>query len=329
MTDAPTMTPTTPPTPPTSTPPPDRATTPPCPRATRSTTSPIGSPPGCVGKPLERVTTQGLVRALASRTVTSVTAHGKHLVIELDDGTYLRMHLGMYGRFRAYSRAEGDAVLAWMSPGRATLAVTTADGVYIWIGARTVEISPRRAPMHAAPSRRSAPTSSPTTSIPPSPPPARPPSPRAIADALLDQRIAAGIGNVYKSEVLFLRGVDPRTRIGALAPAQLEAIYATARDLMLQNLRPGRAPRAATSPARPPHQRPTSATSSTAAGQALPSLRDGARGLPARRSPALDVVMPTLPGLRRRTIVSRLDRTPHRSARSPASSLAGFTADNR
>ena len=196
--------------------------------------------PRLVGKVLERVTTQGLARAAAGRTVTSVAAHGKHLVIELDDGTYLRAHLGMYGRFRAYGRAEGDAALARMSPGRATLAIATADGVYIWVGARTVEISPRRAPMHgraiaslgpdvlagdfdpAAAAARAA---------------AQPA--RAIGDALLDQRIAAGIGNVYKSEVLFLRGVDPRARVGALGVALLEAIYATARELMLQNLGPG------------------------------------------------------------------------------------------
>jgi endonuclease-8 len=196
--------------------------------------------PRLVGKPLERVTTQGLVRALAGRTATSVAAHGKHLVIELDDGTYLRTHLGMYGRFRAYGRAEGDAVLARMSPGRATLAITTADGVYIWVGARTVEISPRRAPMHG----RAVASLGPDVladDFDPALAAARAAAQpaRAIADALLDQRIAAGVGNVYKSEVLFLRGVDPRTRIGALAPALLEAIYATARDLMLQNLRPG------------------------------------------------------------------------------------------
>ena len=61
--------------------------------------------PRLVGQTLERVTTQGLVRDVTGKTVTSVAAHGKHLVIELDDGAYLRAHLGMYGRFRAYGRA--------------------------------------------------------------------------------------------------------------------------------------------------------------------------------------------------------------------------------
>jgi endonuclease-8 len=195
--------------------------------------------PQLVGKALERVTTQGLVRGLAGRTVASVAAHGKHLVIELEDGTYLRTHLGMYGRFRGYPRAEGDAALARMSPGRASLAITTADGVYVWIGARTVEISPRRAPMHG----RAIASLGPDVlgeSFDPHDAAARAAAQpgRAIGDALLDQRIAAGIGNIYKSEVLFLRGVDPRARVAALGEARLETIYATARELMLQNLGP-------------------------------------------------------------------------------------------
>src|SRR4029077_6224897 len=67
--------------------------------------------PRLTGKTLERVTTQGLARDIAGRTVTSVAAHGKHLVIELDSGAYVRAHLGMNGRFRAYERAAGDAML--------------------------------------------------------------------------------------------------------------------------------------------------------------------------------------------------------------------------
>ena len=53
------------------------------------------------------------------------------------------------------------------------------------------------------------------------------------------KRVAAGIGNVYKSEVLFLRGIDPRTRIHQLDLGQLDALYATSREIMLENLGPG------------------------------------------------------------------------------------------
>jgi formamidopyrimidine-DNA glycosylase len=104
--------------------------------------------PRLTGKRLERVTTQGLPRDVAGRTVTGVAAHGKHLVIDLDSGAYVRAHLGMNGRFRAYDRAAGDAMLAKLSPGRASLALVTDDSVYVWIGAPTIEISHRRGPRH-------------------------------------------------------------------------------------------------------------------------------------------------------------------------------------
>jgi formamidopyrimidine-DNA glycosylase len=67
-------------------------------------------------------------------------------VIELDDGAYLRAHLGMNGRFRAYDRTAGEAMLARLSPGRASLALVTADGVYVWIGAPQIEVARRRDP---------------------------------------------------------------------------------------------------------------------------------------------------------------------------------------
>lgn len=197
--------------------------------------------PKLVGQVLERVTAQGLVRGLAGQKVVSVTAHGKHLVIELASGTYLRAHLGMYGRHRVYTRTEGDAMLAKMSPGRVTMAITTQNLVALWIGARTIEVSDRRAPLHGHavaslgpdvlgddfdPERAGARAETAAMT-------------RTIADVVLDQRIAAGIGNVYKSEVLFLRGADPRRRASTFDRAALVEIYTTARELMLENLGPG------------------------------------------------------------------------------------------
>jgi len=134
--------------------------------------------PRLTGKALERVTTQGLARDVAGQTVMHVAAHGKHLVIELDSGAYLRAHLGMNGRFRAYNRAGGEAMLA-----------------KLWIGAPTIEISHRRHPQHGMAmatlgpdvlagdfdgriaAARAAEQGA-----------------RSIADILLDQRIVAGIG---------------------------------------------------------------------------------------------------------------------------------------
>jgi formamidopyrimidine-DNA glycosylase len=193
-----------------------------------------------VGQTLERVTTQGLVRDLAGRTVTGVDAHGKHLMIDLDDGTQIRTHLGMNGRVRDYERERGETVIHGTSPGRASLVLVTGDHVYLWLTTRTVEIAARRAPMRGmrvaslgpdvladdfdarAAARRA--TAHPH---------------RIVADVLLDQRVVAGIGNIWKCEALFQCGIDPR----AIAPTedQLTALYDAAHEMMTASVR-GRRP---------------------------------------------------------------------------------------
>lgn len=189
--------------------------------------------PALVGRVLERVTTQGLLRSIAGRTITGIHAQGKHLVIDLDDDTRVRTHLGMNGRVRLYHRAEGEHRVAHTSPGRASLVLVTADAVAMWINARTIELADRRSPMRdmrlatlgpdvladdfdpAVAAERAA---------------AHPG--RRIADVLLDQGIACGIGNIFKSESCFACAIDPRRLVGTIARDKLVAIYAAARDLM-------------------------------------------------------------------------------------------------
>jgi len=196
-----------------------------------------------VGATLERVTTQGLVRALAGRTVTSVDAHGKHLLIDLDDGTQIRTHLGMNGRVRDYDRERGEEIVAGTSAGRASLVLVTRDHLYLWLTARTVEIAARRAPMRGMAvaalgpdvlagdfdSRQAASR-------------AAVHSDRAIGDVLLDQRVVAGIGNIWKCESLFAAGIEPRMRTSSLTQDKLAQLYAAAHDLMTASVRGGRAP---------------------------------------------------------------------------------------
>jgi endonuclease-8 len=212
--------------------------------------------PRLTGKALERVTTQGLLRDLAGRTVTSVAAHGKHLVIELDNGATLRAHLGMNGRFRAYDRAAGEARLARISPGRASLAVVTDDGVYLWIGAPTIEIAHRRHPRHGMAVATLGPDIlSNDFDIRLAAGRAAAHGSRIIADVLLDQRVVAGIGNIYKCEALFLAGVDPRTQVDQLDADRLAQIYAAACQLMRASVAPSpEGPDQAASSTRPPAQ---------------------------------------------------------------------------
>jgi endonuclease VIII len=57
-----------------------------------------------------------------------------------------------------------------------------------------------------------------------------------IADAILNQRVVAGVGNVYKSEVLFLTGVNPFTAVAGLSDETLHAILSTARLQLRANV---------------------------------------------------------------------------------------------
>jgi endonuclease-8 len=58
----------------------------------------------------------------------------------------------------------------------------------------------------------------------------------SIADALLNQRVVAGAGNVYKSEVLFLCGVNPFARVAEVDDERLLAILTTARKHLHANV---------------------------------------------------------------------------------------------
>jgi endonuclease-8 len=57
-----------------------------------------------------------------------------------------------------------------------------------------------------------------------------------LANALLDQRILAGVGNVFKSEICFLEGLSPFRAAGSLTPEEGTHLIATARKLLAANV---------------------------------------------------------------------------------------------
>jgi len=190
--------------------------------------------PLLIGTALTRVVTAGVVRpALAGSTTTAVTPLGKHLMIELDSGWELRVHLGMNGRWRRY-RAPRTA------PAGASLVLVTPTDELACLKARDVELTARRDPRRA----RSIAALGPDVLADDFDPAvaaarARLAGPTPIGVVLLDQRVAAGIGNVYKSEILWLEEQDPRTPTGQLTDAKLVALFARGRELMRMNLGSG------------------------------------------------------------------------------------------
>jgi endonuclease VIII len=60
-----------------------------------------------------------------------------------------------------------------------------------------------------------------------------------IGNVLLDQKVMAGIGNVYKSEICFTCGVNPFRLVSSLSESEIDSLVDTARKLLAANVREG------------------------------------------------------------------------------------------
>jgi endonuclease VIII len=186
------------------------------------------------GRTLQRlfVRDRGDVEELQGRVVESVEAMGKHLLIRVEGGWTLRVHLGMHGRWiRRHVRQS--------MPARTTAMLVTDDTAYVCERAFTAELMRTDAlRTHPRLSRLGPDLLADPPDIDEAVRRARLPAHagREVGDVLLDQRVAAGIGNVYKSEVLFECRVHPRTRVGDLAEQRVAELFATAARLMRLNL---------------------------------------------------------------------------------------------
>jgi endonuclease-8 len=175
--------------------------------------------------------------ALVGSTVEAVEARGKHLLIRFDNGLVLRTHLGMHGSWHRYSPGE-----RWqLPPSRARIVLETQNAVAVCFDAPTVELFDGRAEsIHPALSGLGPNLMSPDFGerqveevLLRLRDPAR--AGLSIAEALLDQRAMAGVGNVYKSEVLFVEGVGPFSPVAAIDDETLGRLILTSRRLLLEN----------------------------------------------------------------------------------------------
>jgi endonuclease VIII len=171
---------------------------------------------------------------LIGRRVTDVQALGKHLLIRLDSGLEVRTHLGMHGSWHRYAPGEH-----WRRPAsRARLVLEVPGAVAVCFDAPVVELFETRAErVHPVLSRLGpdllADDFDGEEALRRLRDPAR--RLRAIGEALLDQGAMAGIGNVYKNEVLWIEGVDPFAPVARLDDATLGRLVGTARQLLLRN----------------------------------------------------------------------------------------------
>jgi endonuclease-8 len=176
---------------------------------------------------------------LIGRTIEKCEAAGKHCLIFFSGDVILRTHMRMSGSWHLYRPGE-----RWFKSKNAMrVRLDTADWVAVAFDVPVAEFL----------TQRELNTRSPIAQL--GPDLLKPDfdrdeairrilasGDRTIAMTLLDQRTVAGIGNVYKSETLFVAGVNPYTPASLVPVADLERVLETARQLLKDNVREGAAP---------------------------------------------------------------------------------------
>jgi endonuclease VIII len=180
---------------------------------------------------------------MVGRTVEKVEANGKHLLVRFDSGHVLHTHLRMTGSWHVYRTGE-----RWQRPAsQARVSLTCGARVAVCFNAPIVELlvpggeqnhpslsglgpDVLHRPLDLDEVRRRARRR----------PPATP-----LGELLLDQRVVAGIGNIWRCEALYLEGRSPWAALSTLDDGALDALVATAGRIMGESLGPftGRPPR--------------------------------------------------------------------------------------
>ena len=201
------------------------------------------------------------VRRLIGQTVEDVESRGKHLLMWFaPSGLALHTHMMLQGSWHTYRPGE-----RWRKPERlAKVVLTTPSATAVCFNAPVVELLARsQVERHAALAALGPDALDPTADLAEARRRLDADLDRPIGVALLDQRVLAGVGNVYRCEVLFLHGVDPWAPVGAVPPATRDDLLATAERLLKANVGPSSAPRVTTAAARgtyaPSHAYPTAA----------------------------------------------------------------------
>ena len=181
-----------------------------------------------VDAPHPRAAATGVAEQIDGRRLEAVEAVGKNLVLHFEGGVVLRSHLRMRGRWTVRERGAASRGRPWLVlRGGAREAV-------LW-GGSVLELNARGI-------RRLGPD------ILADPPDLdrivarfrRADGRREFGEALLDQRLVAGIGNVWKAESLWRAGVSPWRQLGEVSDEELRGVLAEAAATMRRSLDTGR-----------------------------------------------------------------------------------------
>jgi endonuclease-8 len=181
--------------------------------------------------------------AVVGDTVAAVEARGKHLLVRFARGSALHTHMRMRGSWHLYRPGS-----PWLRPAhQARVVLETPRAVAVCFAAPVVELlSPAAQSEHPRLGALGPDVLAPDFAAGEALARLRARPALEIADALLDQTALSGIGNVYKSEALFLSRLDPFAPVAAFDDEALARLVHTAERLMKGNLGP--APRRTTPP---------------------------------------------------------------------------------
>jgi endonuclease-8 len=175
------------------------------------------------------------------QAIERVESRGKHLLLHFEDGLVLHSHLGMRGSWHLYGEGE-----RWRRPARdAWIAIAGNGTEAVNFGGSTMRIATEAQLGRDPRLARLGPDIladgfEPTAAIARM----RGTNPGiALGEALLGQRLVAGIGNIFKSEGCFEAGIDPTLRLGSLDDEQLAGVLSATRRLMLEAVETGRQPK--------------------------------------------------------------------------------------
>jgi endonuclease VIII len=173
-----------------------------------------------VETPHPRAAVKGLARRLDGRRLEGVEAVGKNLLLHFEGGLVLRSHLRMNGRWRVERRGAARSGKPWL-----VLRGAEHEAV-LWNGAVLELVTSCHLP-RLGPDILGEPPDFETmlTRL-------RSDPGREVGDALLDQRLVAGIGNLWKAEALWEARVSPWRRLDEVDAAELRAVLEVAHALM-------------------------------------------------------------------------------------------------
>jgi endonuclease-8 len=173
---------------------------------------------------------------IAGRTIERIRSTGKHLLIHFSGDLVLRTHMRMNGSWHIYRRGE-----KWQRARRdMRVVIATADFEAVGFNIPVAEFLSESEVTKSPGLRTLGPdvladrfdSEKVIANL-------RERSAWEIAEALLNQHVLAGLGNVYKSEILFMCGVNPFARVEELTAANLTSIVEKSRRVLTLNVSDG------------------------------------------------------------------------------------------